>query len=83
MNKKIRVLIVDDSPAIHGDFAKILCPAIAVDNGLGATENLLFGTPSTAQTPSFELDSAFQGREALERILNNVTRRGFNLARLA
>ncbi|RON63393.1 two-component system response regulator [Pseudomonas fluorescens] len=63
-----RVLIVDDSPAIHGDFAKILCPAIAVDNGLGATENLLFGTPSTAQTPSFELDSAFQGREALDKL---------------
>ena len=66
--KDLGLLIVDDSPAIHGDFAKILCPAIAVDKGLGATENLLFCTPSTAQTPSFELDSAFQGREALDKL---------------
>ena len=63
-----RVLIVDDSPAIHGDFAKILSPVILDDEGLGETENLLFGTPSARQSQQFELDSAFQGREALDRV---------------
>ncbi|MBC8999013.1 EAL domain-containing protein [Pseudomonas sp. N40(2020)] len=63
-----RVLIVDDSPAIHGDFAKILCPATPADDGLGETESLLFGTPSAVRTPHFELDSAFQGREALDKL---------------
>ncbi len=61
-----RVLIVDDSPAIHDDFAKILSPVVPGDDGLGETENLLFGTPSVRHTPHFELDSAFQGHEALE-----------------
>ncbi|MCU0089751.1 diguanylate cyclase [Pseudomonas koreensis] len=63
-----RVLIVDDTPSIHGDFAKILKPATVADNRLGETESLLFGTPSqTTASPKehFELDSAYQGREAL------------------
>ncbi|WP_339432883.1 MULTISPECIES: GGDEF/EAL domain-containing response regulator [unclassified Pseudomonas] len=63
-----RVLIVDDSPAIHDDFAKILCPVIPQDDGLGETESLLFGTPTATQTLHFELDSAFQGREALDKL---------------
>ncbi|POA47538.1 two-component system response regulator [Pseudomonas sp. MPR-ANC1] len=63
-----RVLIVDDSPAIHGDFAKILSPAAPEDDGLDATESLLFGTPSVAQPQLFEIDSAFQGREALDKL---------------
>jgi diguanylate cyclase (GGDEF)-like protein/PAS domain S-box-containing protein len=63
-----RVLIVDDSPAIHGDFAKILSPVIPCDDGLGETESLLFGTPSARQSQHFELDSAFQGHEALEKL---------------
>ncbi|NYH10148.1 putative bifunctional diguanylate cyclase/phosphodiesterase [Pseudomonas moraviensis] len=63
-----RVLIVDDSPSIHGDFAKILKPATAQDTSLGETESLLFGTPSHTTVSAkerFELDSAYQGREAL------------------
>jgi diguanylate cyclase (GGDEF)-like protein/PAS domain S-box-containing protein len=63
-----RVLIVDDSPAIHDDFAKILSPVMQEDDGLGETENLLFGTPSATPSLRFELDSAFQGHEALEKL---------------
>ncbi|QXI16820.1 GGDEF/EAL domain-containing response regulator [Pseudomonas hamedanensis] len=63
-----RVLIVDDSASIHEDFAKILSPVALDDDGLGATENLLFGTPSAAPPLRFELDSAFQGHQALEKI---------------
>lgn len=63
-----RVLIVDDTVSIHGDFAKILSPATIEDDGLGQTENLLFGTSTTSLTPCFELDSAFHGREALDKL---------------
>ncbi|MHB2249582.1 GGDEF/EAL domain-containing response regulator [Pseudomonas fitomaticsae] len=66
-----RVLIVDDTASIHGDFAKILKPATVEDKDLDETENLLFGTPSSAPTSSkehFELDSAYQGREALDKV---------------
>jgi diguanylate cyclase (GGDEF)-like protein/PAS domain S-box-containing protein len=63
-----RILFVDDLPAIHGDFRKIL-----VKNTLGsdleADEALLFGTASTAAASvCFEMDSAFQGTEALEKV---------------
>ena len=63
-----RILIVDDTASIHADFAKILSPATVEDDSLGQTESLLFGTQSTTQTQHFELDSAFQGREALDRL---------------
>ncbi|MGY2440588.1 GGDEF/EAL domain-containing response regulator [Pseudomonas sp. SDO52101_S400] len=66
-----RVLIVDDTVSIHDDFAKILKPSTVADDNLDETESLLFGTPCTASAPlkqQFELDSAFQGREALDKV---------------
>ncbi|WP_085655970.1 EAL domain-containing protein [Pseudomonas sp. B11(2017)] len=63
-----RVLIVDDTPSIHADFAKILGVPPADDEGLEQAENLLFGTPAPSSAPRFELDFAFQGREALDRV---------------
>lgn len=65
-----RILIVDDNRSIHDDFRKILCPPKmeALDE-LDALKQGLFGEPSApAQVePSihFELDSAFQGEEAV------------------
>src|SRR5258708_976459 len=65
-----RVLVVDDNPSIHADFRKILCPA-----GRGAADNLsgleaeLFGdSPRNEPGPLFEMDSAFQGQEALAMV---------------
>jgi len=65
-----RILLVDDMPAIHVDFRKILAPRAAADAGLDATEAALFGDtpPKAAQTPAFELDSAYQGQEALAKV---------------
>ncbi|WP_236181270.1 MULTISPECIES: EAL domain-containing protein [Pseudomonas] len=66
-----RVLIVDDTASIHEDFAKILMPATVADDSLDETENLLFGDPSSAPVAPknrFELDSAYQGREALDKV---------------
>jgi two-component system, NtrC family, sensor kinase len=62
-----RVLLVDDMPAIHEDFRKILVPQPA-DAGLGAVETALFGDEPPAVAIAFELDSAYQGQEALARV---------------
>src|SRR5579862_2217658 len=60
-----RILLVDDTAAIHGDFRKILADDDAV--ALDRAEAELFGASKSA-TPrgSFELDSAYQGQEGLK-----------------
>ncbi len=55
-----RILLVDDHPPIHADFRKILS---SPPDGLVGNSN----QPSVARA-TFELDSAFQGQEALERV---------------
>lgn len=63
-----RILIVDDNPAIHEDYKKILATA-PVDTELEALGAAVFGEEtSTSQTLDFELDSAYQGEEALEMV---------------
>jgi two-component system sensor histidine kinase/response regulator len=63
-----RILIVDDSRAIHDDFRKILASKSRFPE-MSSTEADLFGAPATAGTViSFELDSAYQGEEAVEMI---------------
>ncbi|WP_224361164.1 hybrid sensor histidine kinase/response regulator [Hyalangium versicolor] len=61
-----RILVVDDNRTIHQDFRKILSPPVANDS-LDAMEADLFGhAEATTQLPGFEVDSAFQGEEALQ-----------------
>jgi two-component system NtrC family sensor kinase len=61
-----RILVVDDNRTIHQDFRKILCPPSSNDS-LDAMEADLFGqAEATARLPGFEVDSAFQGEEALQ-----------------
>jgi diguanylate cyclase (GGDEF)-like protein/PAS domain S-box-containing protein len=62
-----RVLFVDDMPSIHEDFRKILCPAVAAVD-LDAEEALLFSAEKAVAALSFEMDSAYQGAEALEKV---------------
>jgi len=63
-----RLLVVDDNEAIHGDFRKIL-GGVSSPSSLAASEAALFGeAPVTSGPEPFELDSAFQGEEALERV---------------
>ncbi|MGE8413988.1 MAG: putative bifunctional diguanylate cyclase/phosphodiesterase [Pseudomonas sp.] len=62
-----RILIIDDTPQIHDDFRKILCPDASQQTPMASLEQELFGTrPPTL--PTFELDSAYQGQEALDRV---------------
>lgn len=68
-SKNTRVLIVDDNPSIHHDFRKILGGAQR-DASLDAQEALLFGeSRPTGGDEGFDIDSAFQGEEGVERIL--------------
>ncbi|MBI3868400.1 MAG: response regulator [Verrucomicrobia bacterium] len=64
-----RILVIDDNRAIHEDFHKILAPDAAGGAALAAAEALLFGTPpAPVVEATFEIDSAFQGRDGLELI---------------
>ena len=65
-----RILVIDDNPSIHEDFRKILCPADAkLAAGLDADEAALFGeTINRSRSWGFQIDSAFQGEEGLEKV---------------
>ena len=65
-----RILVIDDNPSIHNDFRKILdASASAQKEELDdfATE-LLGVAPDPAQDVVFQMDSAFQGQEGLEKV---------------
>ena len=63
-----RILLVDDLPTIHESFRKILSPT-PVTTDLDADEAILFGHQSTDKVSvRFEMDSAYQGAEALEKV---------------
>lgn len=75
-----RVLIIDDQPAIHEDFRKIL--AANKPTSLLAMGAAILGSSSAVQlTPPFELDSAYSGKEGLDRIrLARAAQRPYALA---
>ncbi|HEX5747507.1 MAG TPA: response regulator [Archangium sp.] len=71
-NKK-RVLVIDDSEAIHTDFRRILNPEQRRgQDDLELLEEALFGPAPTRELareePEFEVDSAFQGQEGVAKI---------------
>ena len=65
-----RILIIDDNPDIHKDFAMILT-AKADLSDLEALESELFGMENQEPQwtgPSFDLDFASQGKQGLEKV---------------
>jgi diguanylate cyclase (GGDEF)-like protein len=62
-----RILIIDDTPSIHEDFRKILGPETEGEQTLAGAEEALFGTVQLDRL-TFQLDSAYQGQEALELV---------------
>ena len=61
-----RILVIDDNPAIHQDFEKILRRDAGVDAGMSQAEAILFGVISTGVTqPAFELQFASQGNQGV------------------
>jgi diguanylate cyclase len=59
-----RVLVIDDNPAIHEDFTKILAPGSQVAAEMSRAELILFGERPTAPLqPVYELQFAHQGKQ--------------------
>ena len=64
-----RILVVDDNPAIHEDFRKVLGGSRAPQPELVLAEAALFGDEQTpVAAAEFELHSAHQGQEALQML---------------
>jgi PAS domain S-box-containing protein len=62
-----RILIVDDNASIHADFRNILCPDNSDEEATEEMEAVLFGSARPREL-SFDLDSAYQGQEALNMV---------------
>src|ERR1051325_971229 len=69
-----RILIVDDNQEINKDFKKVFHLHGNSDNALGEAEAVLFeeATIQKSNVPSYEIDSAFQGKEGLELVSQAV-----------
>lgn len=65
-----RILVVDDNPSIHQDFRKILCPEQSPSTAVlaGLAQELFGDAPTPKSSARFEMDSAFQGQEALVKV---------------
>lgn len=66
----LRIIVIDDNPAIHQDFKKILTLE-QTSSKLNKLNELLFGSPaneSQIELPSFQIDIASQGQEGIDRI---------------
>jgi len=61
-----RLLLIDDTPAIHEDFRKILT-RLGSASALSEDEAILFGETPQSTSIRFEMDSALQGAEGVEK----------------
>ena len=67
--KNQRILVIDDSEAIHEDFRTILGSSPADTAVLDEARSAIFGdTSNSPEQVDFEIDSAFQGQEGLEKV---------------
>ena len=74
--RNCRVLVIDDNPSIHEDFAKILLSTSTPESPLPAANLALFGEATQADVrPTFEVEFALQGRTGLDR-LEQASREG-------
>ncbi len=71
-----RILLVDDNPSIHADFKKVLLDSQVRNDALDDAEEMLFEEKSRPkhQPARFSIESAFQGQEALEKVLAAIAR---------
>jgi len=68
-SSKDRILIIDDNPSIHEDIRKILGGREDRRDGLDQARAALFGEdPVSRAQRGFEIDSAFQGQEGLQKV---------------
>jgi PAS domain S-box-containing protein len=75
-DKNLRVLVIDDTRAIHEDFRKILGGDRGDALDLDQASADLFGEPrQTRRAACFEIDSAFQGQDGLRMVQEAMTAR--------
>jgi two-component system, NtrC family, sensor kinase len=68
-----RILVVDDNPAIHDDFRKVLGAAREPQADLMSAEAALFGeTVAPVISASFDIESAYQGQDALTKVQESL-----------
>ncbi|TAK71945.1 MAG: EAL domain-containing protein [Gammaproteobacteria bacterium] len=66
-NTDFRIIVIDDNPAIHHDFIKIL--TATTESGLDVVRAKMFGKKEEEfALPKFQIDTASQGQEGVERI---------------
>ena len=71
--KNNRILVVDDNPAIHDDFRKVLSAVQEPLADLVNAEVALFGDEAAPMVAAqFEIDSAYQGQEALAKVQRSL-----------
>jgi two-component system, NtrC family, sensor kinase len=63
-----RILLIDDTPSIHEDFRKILAPPKPAVADLRKVETSLFGEPVQPERNGFQLDSALNGRDGVDKV---------------
>ena len=64
-----RLLVIDDNQMVHDDFAKVLSGARTEANSVDDEANELFGHCTVkACSIAFEVDSAYQGEDGVERV---------------
>jgi two-component system, cell cycle sensor histidine kinase and response regulator CckA len=64
-----RILVIDDNPAIHADIRKILIKSANAHATMEEAEELLFGDQTAPDVSlEFEIDSAYQGQDGLEKV---------------
>ncbi len=67
MDYSNRILVIDDSPDIHSDFRKVLCPRVTDTNQLDELEMAMLGAVDRCkEKPVFDLTHAHQGEEGFE-----------------
>jgi CheY-like chemotaxis protein len=71
-----RILVIDDSAAIHQDFRRLLCPERGGNPAqLAVLRTALFGAPPARARPAgpeLEVESAFQGQEGVAKVREAV-----------
>ncbi|CEK12051.1 GGDEF/EAL-containing response regulator [Legionella hackeliae] len=72
-SRSVKILIIDDNPAIHSDFIKILTTKNTLeDNELANFEHQIFGKKRSSELPTFRLITAMQGREGVAKIAEGL-----------
>jgi PAS domain S-box-containing protein len=71
-NRNRRILVIDDNPAIHDDFRKILTSPAETGDFEAISDELFGADTERTSLNGFELESAYQGQEGLDRVKQAV-----------